>query len=217
LVSRSQIFEAIEQDMGLKQRFRRYQLAARYSTGRNVLEMGCELGVGAYYLAENARFVLGLDNSREWLTQAVKLFRRSNLRFVVMDCTHLAIADGVFDLVCLFEVIEHVMEPRIVLDEARRALANGGIFLLSTPNRLVASAEVSRVPPSDHVKEYSYLELEGLIGDFYSDFKFYGQKSLTIMPLQTTQGFPEFREFSRFVVACRKSVSSSRGREEICL
>lgn len=205
LNSASQIFRTIEQDAGLKRRFRRYHFASRYVVGRNVLEMGCELGVGAYYLAEKAHFVLGIDQSEDWLNQASKLFRRGNLQFGIMDCAHLALTDDIFDVVCLFEVIEHVVNPRMVLGEARRVLTSGGTFLLSTPNKLVATADISQVLPSDHIREFSYLELQELIRRFYSDSEFYGQKSLEIVPLRSAKGFPDFPAFSRFLVVCQKS------------
>lgn len=208
MYSASEIFQAIEEDTVLKQHFRRYEWASRYVADKNLLEIGCELGVGAYYLAEKARFVLGIDKSQDWLRQATELFRRDNLHLIAMDCAHLAVTDDSFSVVCLFEVIEHVINPRRVLSEARRALTSGGILLLSTPNRLVATADVDLVSPGDHIREFSYLELQELIGSFYSDFEFYGQRSLEIVPLRCMAGFPNFQTFSRFLVVCRKSVST---------
>jgi 2-polyprenyl-3-methyl-5-hydroxy-6-metoxy-1,4-benzoquinol methylase len=203
LYSTLQAFRAIEEDAILKQHFRRYQFACQYAAGRSLLEIGCELGVGAYYLAEKARFVLGIDNSRDWLKRAVELFRRDNLHFAAMDCAHLGLADDSFDTVCLLEVIEHVINPSVVLDEAKRTLARGGTFLLSTPNKLAAMADTSQLLTGDHVREFSYLELRELVGASYSEFEFYGQRSLEIVPLQCTPGFPDFPTFSRFLVVCR--------------
>jgi len=200
--SACEIFQDIRQDIALGQRFRRYELALQYVSGRDVLEMGCELGVGAYHLAGNARTVLGIDHSEEWLAEARELFQRNNLRFALMDCAHLALADAIFDVVCLFEVIEHVADPTIVLSEAKRALTPGGLFLLSTPNRLVSRAGVGPLPQGDHIREFSYLELRDLVRRFFAKSRFYGQESMEILPLAEANTFPEFRAFSRFLVVC---------------
>ena len=43
-------------------------------------------------------------------------------------------ADGQFDAITLFEVIEHIKEPRSLLQECRRILRPGGILLIGTGN-----------------------------------------------------------------------------------
>jgi len=42
--------------------------------------------------------------------------------------------DNSFDVVLLIEVIEHVRNPALLLDEIYRILKNGGVLILSTPN-----------------------------------------------------------------------------------
>jgi hypothetical protein len=45
----------------------------------------------------------------------------------------LPFADGAFDVVVTLETIEHVLDPDLLLAEARRVLAPGGALVLSTP------------------------------------------------------------------------------------
>lgn len=204
LYSGRYIFQVIQNNAVLKQHFRRYEFATAYSADKRVVDIGSELGLGAYYLAGRARFVLGIDNTFDWLELAIKLFQRKNLHFAAMDCAHLGLADGSFDVACLFEIIEHVGDPEKVLNEANRILKAGGTLLLSTPNRLSAAADSYQLLTGDHVREFSYAELVQLISGLYSEFEFYGQRSLEIIPLRDVVGLPHSEAFSRFLVVCRK-------------
>lgn len=50
------------------------------------------------------------------------------------DARQLPFADGTFDAVTLFDVIEHVVDDQTVVSEAQRVVRSGGTILLSTPN-----------------------------------------------------------------------------------
>jgi SAM-dependent methyltransferase len=45
--------------------------------------------------------------------------------------------DGVFNVVTMFEVLEHVYDQRYVLSEIRRVLKDGGLLIMSMPRRHV--------------------------------------------------------------------------------
>lgn len=51
----------------------------------------------------------------------------------VRAASPLPFPDGSFDLVCLFEVLEHVAEDEALLAEVRRVLAPGGVLFFSCP------------------------------------------------------------------------------------
>ncbi len=42
--------------------------------------------------------------------------------------------DGMFDVVTLMDVIEHLADPRSLIDEIRRILRPGGVLFMTTPN-----------------------------------------------------------------------------------
>jgi SAM-dependent methyltransferase len=52
---------------------------------------------------------------------------------VALDALALPIKDGSIDAVLALEVLEHIPEPRRMLEEVSRVLASDGILLLSTP------------------------------------------------------------------------------------
>jgi SAM-dependent methyltransferase len=53
--------------------------------------------------------------------------------FVCADACRLPFADGVFDAVTMFDVLEHVPDDRTAAHEALRAVRPGGVVLASTP------------------------------------------------------------------------------------
>lgn len=112
----------------------RYTWAAGFCEGGRVLDAGCGVGYGAELLSQaGASEVVGVDNSEA----AIELARNAsdNVSYQVGDVRRLAFDDGAFDLVVCFEVIEHVDEPLLVLDELARVLRPGGMLLVSSPNR----------------------------------------------------------------------------------
>ena len=65
-------------------------------------------------------------------------------------------------------MIEHLTSWRELLSEARRAFAPGGLFIVSTPNRLYY-AESRRLdgPNPYHVHEFEFEEFEAALREFF--------------------------------------------------
>jgi SAM-dependent methyltransferase len=61
--------------------------------------------------------------------------RDPRVRFVQGDATALPFADASFDLITMFDLLEHVADDGAVASEALRVLRPGGWILVSTPNR----------------------------------------------------------------------------------
>ncbi len=75
-------------------------------------------------------FIVGLDNRQE------TLFRSNFPNSVVGDGFKLPFKDNSFDAVVFSEVIEHVWNPKSMLDEISRVLTKNGRLYLTTPNVL---------------------------------------------------------------------------------
>ena len=146
----------------LNEHVARYAFAARLAKGRRVLDAGCGSGYGTARLAQEAREVLGIDVSQEAVDDARQEYQAANLRFECGDCLNIPAADGSFDLVVAFEIIEHLSDWRRFLAQARRVLAPDGQFVVSTPNRLYyAEARAALGPNPFHVHEFEYQEFRG--------------------------------------------------------
>lgn len=128
------------------------------------LDCGCGEGYGSAYLAQHARAVVGLDRDQEsvaWAGQ--KYASHVNLSFAVADAAALPLAGERFDLICCFQVFEHLPQPERFLAEARRLLTPGGMLVLTTPNGLLRKDGLN----PHHVDEYSPDELRRRLGSVF--------------------------------------------------
>ena len=64
---------------------------------------------------------------------AVAKLRGRGARAVRGRVTSIPFADGVFDLVCAFDIVEHVSDDETALSELSRVAAKDAVFLLSVP------------------------------------------------------------------------------------
>ncbi len=137
----------------------RYRWAAQAAAGRSVLDAGCGTGYGSAILAATgASEVIGVDLAADVIGAADGLPGTVSLQ--AGDLRALDFADGRFDLVVCFEVIEHLDDPMAALDELARVLAPDGLLLLSSPNRGV-------YPPGNphHRHEFTPDELEAAVAE----------------------------------------------------
>ena len=73
-----------------------------------------------------------------------------------------------FDLIVAFEVIEHLMDWRMLLEEARRLMAAGGQFIVSTPNKSYYQATRAVSGPNPyHAHEFEFDEFREALAEFF--------------------------------------------------
>ena len=112
----------------------RYDLAARHSTGRDVLEVGCGAGLGLGYLAMRARRVVGGEYTDGLLRTARGHYGR-RIPLVRLDAQNLPFPTASFDLVLLYETIYYLPDAGRFMTEAYRVLRAGGMVIVCTANR----------------------------------------------------------------------------------
>ena len=103
---------------------------SRFGIGREVLDVGCGLGQFVEVANRSGWIAEGLELSRE----AVNFARRQGLAVQELDFLSAAIKPNSYDLVTLFEVIEHVPNPAEFLYRAGEVVRSGGLVYLTTPN-----------------------------------------------------------------------------------
>jgi len=126
--------------------------------GKTAIDVGCGAGLLAEPLARLGAKMTGIDAAPENIGAA-----RAHAAATGLEIDY--IAGGIedlpgrsFDLVTSMEVIEHVTDPAAFVGALAGALAEGGLMILSTPNRTLAShlamitlAEgTGAIPPGTH-------------------------------------------------------------------
>ncbi|MCA9737912.1 MAG: class I SAM-dependent methyltransferase [Gemmatimonadota bacterium] len=107
-----------------------------------LLDVGCSIGRLPRIARERGWDVLGLELGARAARHAREVYGLPVREERLEVC---GFADGAFDVVTLIETLEHVPDPRALLEEIHRILAPGGAFLVGVPN--VASLGVLVLGP----------------------------------------------------------------------
>ena len=130
--------------------------------------VGVDIGCGdcriTSILANTMRKVYGIDNQIEPLQFGQKLVKAESLTLLNADCLQLPFKSLTFDVVFMFDVIEHVPFDKLhtLINEIRRILKVKGFVILTTPNRKNTLRSRGKISEK-HYFELSYKEILNLI------------------------------------------------------
>jgi ubiquinone/menaquinone biosynthesis C-methylase UbiE len=154
----------------------RYHFAARWVTGKRVLDVACGEGYGSALLARSAAHVTGVDLAPAAIEHARRAYAHAaNVEFACASCIALPLAEASVDVAVSFETLEHIAEQEQFLDELARVLAPGGVLVLSCPNKLEYS-DKRHFANEFHVKELYREELAALVERRFAHCHWYGQR-----------------------------------------
>ena len=102
-------------------------------------------------------------------------YSTDNLHFEHVEPGHpYPYADGSFDVVTSFEVIEHIPDWSVYLHELARVLAEDGILIMSSPNRPYYRDERGEIN-AYHVLEFDREELDRILAIHFPYRRLFGQ------------------------------------------
>lgn len=107
--------------------------------GKSAIDVGCGAGLLAEPLARLGASVTGVDAAAENIGAARVHAAATGLRIDYVAGGIEDLPGRRFDLVTSMEVIEHVTDPAAFVAALADALDAGGLMVLSTPNRTLAS------------------------------------------------------------------------------
>jgi SAM-dependent methyltransferase len=113
-------------------------LAGRDET--HVLDAGC--GSGRYLNITNATYVVGIDISTSALAANDELDEK-----IVGDLRTYALPNEAYDLIVCWDVLEHLDQPNLALDNFRQSLRPGGLLIVGSPNLLSFKGLATRFSP----------------------------------------------------------------------
>lgn len=120
-------------------RLRNPWITSLLPSSTKILDMGCGAGFLTQDMARLGHEVVGLDLSEESLQIAEKLDETGRVSYIQADAAAVPFPDASFDIVCAMDLLEHVENPKAIIQEAARLLKPGGLFFFHTFNRTVLS------------------------------------------------------------------------------
>jgi SAM-dependent methyltransferase len=139
-----------------------YEWIGARVVGLTVLDMACGEGYGSEVLSRGARHVVAVDANPEASAHARLRYRRENLVFE-RGLVETYGWPAAFDAVVFLQTVEHVQDPRAVLQHFRGLLAPGGVAYVSTPNVLtLAPPGALKSGNPWHLREYRASEFGAL-------------------------------------------------------
>jgi SAM-dependent methyltransferase len=171
----------------------RYRFALDFvRSDARVLDAGCGVGYGAAEIARHAgAHVVAVDISEDALDIARTHFDAPSITWCRDDCHTLARAAELapFDVIVNFENLEHLERPEDFVVRAASLLADDGVLITSTPDRLLLNR--LRGAPADaasenpwHVSELSESELRALLGHSFASVQVWYQYPVGIGALR---------------------------------
>jgi SAM-dependent methyltransferase len=147
-----------------------YRFAADYVRGKHVLDFGCGDGYGTHLLAQRSKAAIGVDLDGSAVALAREKYRSPALSFEQIkpgSRLTLPFESDSFDAVVSFQVIEHLDNVPVYLDEIRRVLRKGGYFICSTPNAQSRLLFFQNPWNKHHVREFTPLQLTQTVEPYF--------------------------------------------------
>lgn len=144
----------------------------------NVLELGTGEGYGPKRLSDSKKVkkYIGLDVDESSIKKAKEKYFDEKLSFEVYDGYKIPYEDKFFNMVVSFQVIEHVEDDMEFVKEIYRVLKEGGVFVVTTPNREIRLKPGQKPWNRFHLREYNSDDLREVLLSSFKNVQILGVK-----------------------------------------
>jgi len=144
-----------------------YKEAANIVSG-TVLEIGSGEGYGMIELAPKSEHYIAIDKYETLISDELKV--SNNITFIQSEIPPLKeIENNSVDFVVSFQVIEHIKNDELFLQEIHRVLKPGGKAILTTPNIMMS---LTRSPW--HIREYTPEQMVEILKSSFDNYELKG-------------------------------------------
>ena len=147
-----------------------------YIKGR-ILDVGTGDGSKLDFILKGSDFkeVLALEPDSEKIVFAKRLFKNDGrVEFINTDVEHLSKDMGKFDVITMFEVIEHISLNSLddCIERLKELLVEDGIIIISSPNRyiyrMICNLNLEKPEPT-HLSEMNWLDLRRFMKKYFKE------------------------------------------------
>lgn len=104
------------------------------NSGSKVLEIGCHTGYFSYWLKEKGCSVTGVDIYQPALEKALPYLSDSFVGNVENDTFFQFLEGKKFDSIVIMHVLEHLIQPEVLLSKLKECLSENGNIVFVVPN-----------------------------------------------------------------------------------
>jgi 2-polyprenyl-3-methyl-5-hydroxy-6-metoxy-1,4-benzoquinol methylase len=117
----------------------RWETLSQYKSGGAILDLGCSAGGFLEGLKNSSWQLYGIEMSDD---VAQKARARTGAEVFVGDILDAPFPEESFDVITCFHVLEHLYQPKEILERVSKWLKPGGIFYMMVPNIDSAGAHI---------------------------------------------------------------------------
>jgi 2-polyprenyl-3-methyl-5-hydroxy-6-metoxy-1,4-benzoquinol methylase/glycosyltransferase involved in cell wall biosynthesis len=136
-----------------------------------VVDVGCGDGGPVTFAARIGARVTLIDIEADRVERTAQTLRDTTpavIDYHISDSAPLPLPDGYADRIICMEVLEHVADPRVVMDELVRIGKPGALYLLSVPGALSEHFQKQLAPPNyfeppNHIRIFENGQLRALV------------------------------------------------------
>jgi len=121
-----------------------------------ILNVGCGPGRSSQYLSEFGK-VVSVEYDKYCCEFAAE---KTGLEIINGSITELPFEDNLFDIVCAFDVIEHVEDDQLAVSEMKRVAKSQGIIYITIPAFMSLWSHHDVI--NHHFRRYKLAQIEGL-------------------------------------------------------